>query len=332
VIVDRLAHLPPAVQLRGEYDVERLRRDLRALEDAPWRHKAAYSSAPEGPRTGQQAWSCLPLHNQGGDPARTDPGGPGTADFAPTPWLERAPYLREVVTGLPGRLRSARLLGLAPGGCSALHRDTPYGFASGWLRLHVPITTNSAATLVIDDETHHWAPGNLWYGDFDRPHKVENRGGSTRVHLVVDVDVTTDVLDLFPAHYVRALPSEEILYRRPELPLRDACRFAVPGGQYLFATEPWPAVGPEPCVATVQPAGDGRLRLTTTDGVEVTLVHTGGGTFRYLGWTDMHTLAVRPKATSAAVRWRYRAGAVRVDAACRPAVTSRPQPAGRGTA
>src|SRR5919202_4708010 len=98
--------LPEAVRLNREYDVRLLTDDLRALQEAPWAAKRTYSSAPDGRRSDWAAWTCLPLRNQGGDPSRTDPGGPGTADFAATPWLNHAPYLRALLADLPGRLRA----------------------------------------------------------------------------------------------------------------------------------------------------------------------------------------------------------------------------------
>jgi hypothetical protein len=143
------------------------------------------------------------------------------------------------------------------------------------------------------------------------------------VHLVVDVDVTTDLLDCFPAAYASALPSEEVLLQRDELPLRDAerfrCRLLLPGSQALFATEPWSpeSAGGGACTVDIEPAG-GRLRLRAEDGVELTLVHIGGGRFRYLGWTEMHTLLVRPpgERTAPSVTWRYREGTDVVDVPC----------------
>lgn len=335
--VGALQRLPEAVRLDRAYDPDALADDVAALADVAWRGKRAYASASAEAPTPDRAWACVPLRNQGGDPARTDPGGPGTVGFAATPYLDRAPYLRRLLDELPGSLRAARLLRLAPGARSPTHRDWPSGFGAGWLRLHAPLTTTPGATVTIDGHRHHWPSGSLWYGDFSRPHAVVNTGPVDRVHLVVDADVTPEITRLFPESFVAALPHEDVLYRRPEIPLRDPerfrCAIGLPDGQALFAIQPWrsratAAATSGGCVAVIEPGGPG-LRLGTTDGVEVGLVHVGDGRFRYVGWTDMHTLAIEPTARGTDVRWRFRCDGQQVDERCPLRTAPAPDVAGQ---
>ena len=72
-------------------------------------------------------------------------------------------------------------------------------------RLHIPIETNPKVFVIFDGEKQHWEPGELWYGDFARPHWVVNDGSTTRVHMVLDVYVTRRLIQMFPESYRSAL-------------------------------------------------------------------------------------------------------------------------------
>ncbi|MEU5880913.1 aspartyl/asparaginyl beta-hydroxylase domain-containing protein [Spirillospora sp. NPDC047279] len=327
---------PEAVKLRSGYDVERLVQDLANVSRASWAAKTRYSSTAGGPGAPRSSngWSCLPLRSPGGRPSRTDPGGPGVLDFAYTPAFERVPYVQEILSGLPGNHRQVSLLELAPGGSTHVHRDHPSGFAFGWIRLHIPITTNDRCFITIDGKRHHWRPGELWYGDFSRLHHVTNDGTLARVHLVVDIEVSPQVTEIFPPGFLARLGKDRILHNRPEVPLPDCPDlthvFKIPVGEHLFADEPWRASADDRCVVTVSAGEHGRLNLSTTDGLEATLIHTGEHTFRYAGWTDAHTLTIDAAAGRApVVTWRFREGAATVaettivgQRPCLPAMTT----------
>ena len=89
------AGLPEAARLGLDFDVQRLEGGLEVLSRAAWRLQNTYSA--DG-RLSPAAidWRVLPLRNIGGDPHRTDAGGPGLADYAPTRWLKQAPYFAEI--------------------------------------------------------------------------------------------------------------------------------------------------------------------------------------------------------------------------------------------
>jgi len=83
-------------------------------------------------------------------------------------------------------LRSARLLKLAPGSCIREHRDYGLSMENGEARLHVPISSEDGVEFYLDGELMPMEPGECWYLDLDRPHRVQNLGRSDRVHLVLD--------------------------------------------------------------------------------------------------------------------------------------------------
>ncbi|MEV0594614.1 aspartyl/asparaginyl beta-hydroxylase domain-containing protein [Nonomuraea cavernae] len=302
-----------AVQLRSGYDVERLERDLEKASRLTWGVKTWYSSEDGPGAPAAPGWKCLPVRSPGGDVSRTDPGGPGTVDFVYTPIIDHLPYVQSVIREVPGNHRAIEFLALAPGACSPVHTDYPSGFAFGWVRLHVPIITNPQCSITINGNRHYWEPGTLWYGDVSQPHHVANESDTTRVHLVIDVEVSPEMVRIFPDSFLRALGDDRILHNRPEVPLPAGhglnCVFRVPAGECLTTIEPWRSSPGDDCVVTLTPAPDGRLALSTSDGFQATLVHVGDDTFRYLGWTDTHTLTIgRAVGNPPAIVWRFREG------------------------
>ena len=66
------------------------------------------------------------------------------------------------------------------------HRDYNIGPEAGRLRIHIPIRTGEAVRFVVGGRRVRMAPGEMWYLDFGQLHRVDNDGGSDRVHLVID--------------------------------------------------------------------------------------------------------------------------------------------------
>lgn len=228
--------LPGAVRLSHAIDAALMCRDLASVNGTEWRPEEPYrfegffGSETKVYHNGE--WAGLSLRSQGGRFDRTDPGGPGLEEFQDTTLMERTPYIGSVLRELNAPLRSVRLLRLPAGGNIAEHRDTYHGFEYGQLRLHVPIVTNDRVSTIIRGERWHWAPGELWYGDFGSPHAVHNEGDASRVHLVVDVLITPDVLKMFPdsagVGAVDTLFDEAPIRVTPESLRRLGCRFRVP--------------------------------------------------------------------------------------------------------
>src|SRR5262249_44878642 len=110
-------------------------------------------------------------------------------------------------------------------------------FQCGSIRIHVPIVTHEKVVFSLDGERVRWREGELWYGDFSKPHWLRNESDVLRVHLVIDVEIDEWVLGLFPEDFVerRRAEGSGISLRRTPIPARDEdlrrfeCSFHVPG-------------------------------------------------------------------------------------------------------
>jgi hypothetical protein len=161
----------PFVQLPLKFDADLLAEEIATLDEKSWRpHPQGYPGN-----------SALPLVSVGGDPASDALRGA----MAPTPFLERCPYLMQVLESLGvtvGRTRLMRLSGQAE---VSPHVDTAYYW---WqrVRVHVPITTQPTVLFMCGDAEINMAAGECWLFDTWRMHRVINDAERSRVHLVVD--------------------------------------------------------------------------------------------------------------------------------------------------
>jgi hypothetical protein len=308
--------LPPVARLSLDFDPTELLADLSVLRERPWTQPRIYSGEGVGRDATKLDWRSLPLRSIGGDDGRTDPGGPALQEFADTGWLAKAPYLASVLSKIPAPLRCVRLMALGPGAESPFHSDTKCGLPWGTVRLHVPIVTTPGAVLEISTDspdpaeviTTCWQPGELWYADFTRPHLVRNTDQVTRIHLVIDAQVTGALLDLFPEPFHRVEVRTGTVFAREEKGLADLAAmrtafsipesfrsFEEPDGQFVSSTDLVPA--------TIAPH-DERLALFLDGEPSLALVHLGGGEFRFAGWTPERTIALSADGTSIALRSR----------------------------
>jgi hypothetical protein len=306
-----LADVPPTARLGLSFDPARLAEDLARVNDRVWARLKDEDRV--GSDTAQLGWRSLVLRSPGGDAARTDPGGPGLADFADTALLAETPYIAGVLARIPAPLRGVRLLALRPGAHSPVHVDPEYSFPWGALRLHVPVVVLPEARLDIAGQSHVWEPGSFWYADFTRPHQVSNEGTGTRVHLVIDTHVTPELLALFPAEFRRPDVVAEVLFDRTESPSpRETCddlrcRFSLGSGDGSDG----PSVGRIDWY-------DGRLALFFDDEPAYRLVHVGNDEFRFAGWTMQRTIQIETGATGHTVTMFMRTGG-QTHAVARPA-------------
>jgi hypothetical protein len=113
--------------------------------------------------------------------------------------MEHTPYLGEILDDFGCTTHRVRLLQLAPGKNINTHSDDGDGWAIGKVRLHIPIITHDEVYFFVDDERVIMKPGELWYCDFTRPHRVHNKSDIGRVHLVIDCAVDDWLRGMFPA-------------------------------------------------------------------------------------------------------------------------------------
>ncbi|MFD5824420.1 aspartyl/asparaginyl beta-hydroxylase domain-containing protein [Lentzea sp. NPDC060358] len=289
-----LEKLPSAVVLRDDLDTDLLMADLAALSDSEfWALQRSFKDGAVVEESDVD-WKVLPLRAPGGDLQRTDPGGPGRDRFADTPLMAKAPYLGRVLSELGTELRSVRLMALAPGVAVEEHSDTPLGLLYGYVRLHIPLVTNPGAVLVLDGVEQRWQPGTLWYGDFERPHSLRNTGDRTRIHLVADCAINDELLSLFPSSFRAELPTSDIAYYRPEVPLTPrelaefGCRFAMPSSFMEWGV---PVVDDRESLLTAEVSAEDDGLVLRVEGHEpVELLHLGAGEFRLLGWSEERLL------------------------------------------
>jgi hypothetical protein len=298
------APLAEAVRLAWSFDADRLQNELSAVTGHRWQPQRIQAL---GGKVGQEAaidWRVLPLRSPGGDDSRTDPGGPGPADFASTAWMGRLPYLAKIVDGIPAPLNAVRLMALGPGAVCPPHHDPKYALHCGFVRLHIPLDTHPEAVLVLDGVEHRWQPGEFWYGDFSREHLVRNTGSVTRVHAVIDALLTHELAKLFPASWQGAFGRGDVLFNRPAptaAPHSVVGPYAadLPRGFTDFDVDQ-PLNGPLQAVRVSET--DGHPTLTTPDRV-FALAPVGPGEFRFAGWSEQRTLQVT--ANGIALRTRH---------------------------
>ncbi|MFI8281364.1 aspartyl/asparaginyl beta-hydroxylase domain-containing protein [Streptomyces sp. NPDC085929] len=288
--------LPPAAAcLNRSLDVARLAADLAQVTGHTW--DLQQGRAPGGllGTVTDIDWRVLPLIAPNGDADRTDPGGPGPDTYAPTGWLDRMPYLAEVLAAIPAPLNAARLMALGPNAVGERHSDPKYSLARGCARLHIPLTTNPDAVLYLDGTEHTWQPAEFWYGDFSREHAVRNLGTTTRVHAVIDTLFTIELAALFPLAWQEQLADADALINHPT-PLDRTIPAGLPRTLHLPAgftdfSRDQPLDG-DPTTAELDHTAD-HLTLTTAERT-FALLPAGPGEWRFSAWSEARTLAPTP--------------------------------------
>jgi len=183
--------LVKTLKLPLAFDAGRLRADLDNISPAEW-------VAHFNDRYYEGDWSAVALRSVGGAVNQIYPDPTAQSAFADTPILARCPNIQEALGRFECPLQSARLLRLTPGSRIREHRDYKLGYEDGEIRIHVPVTSNPEVEFYLDGERVVMNEGECWYINFNLPHQVENRGGTDRIHLVVDCVVNDWVREKFP--------------------------------------------------------------------------------------------------------------------------------------
>lgn len=183
---EALARHHVARRLAPRFDGTALVADLQRIHESWWvRHAGPYHDG---------AWESVPLWAPNGDlREQRSIGGP----FAATPALRFVPYIREVADRFPGVRNRIRLMRLRSGGRILRHSDPMHTVAGNIVRLHVPVVTNPDVRFLVDGRRIPMAAGETWHVDVRFPHEVENLGTTHRVHLVIDLETSTELLALF---------------------------------------------------------------------------------------------------------------------------------------
>lgn len=169
------------------FDVARLQADLAQVREDEW-----FPHYNRGDYGG--AWRGAALRSARGAAADL---GAQLQDGAAFALLARCPYFREVLAALPCPLKSARLLGLGPGAFIREHSDHALDYADGEIRIHVPVESNPDVEFYVDGERLLLEEGGCYYVNVNLPHRVNNRGATERIHLVIDAEVNEWVHGMF---------------------------------------------------------------------------------------------------------------------------------------
>ena len=161
----------PFIQLPLRFDAAALAGELAAIDESEWRpHPQGFPGN-----------SALPLVAVNGDPDNDGLVGP----MRPTAYLDRLPYLADVLRSLGAVLGRTRLMRLSGQAEVNPHIDQAYYWAER-MRIHVPIVTQPRVMFYCGDASIHMGAGECWIFDTWRLHRVHNDGDNMRIHLVAD--------------------------------------------------------------------------------------------------------------------------------------------------
>ncbi|WP_166217916.1 aspartyl/asparaginyl beta-hydroxylase domain-containing protein [Pseudomonas atagonensis] len=157
-------------------DLPLLLQALAAIDEAAWR-----SHFNTGYFAGD--WSGVALISAADALTELSPGS--AAPMHRAPWLRDARW-QQGLRDLALDIVSARLLRLGAGARIHEHRDYDLDGADADLRLHIPLLSPPAVDFWLDDQRVPMTAGECWFLDLARPHRVDNRDTSPRIHLVLD--------------------------------------------------------------------------------------------------------------------------------------------------
>ncbi|MBD6620285.1 aspartyl/asparaginyl beta-hydroxylase domain-containing protein [Komarekiella sp. 'clone 1'] len=241
--------LPSSISLGMSFDIARIQEELKIVNSFSWIPEEPFSlkdlwgSSPTVFHDGK--WKGLSLKSQGGRWDKSDPGGPGLEPFEETAILKHTPYFKEIIDSLKCHKRSIRLSLLPAGASIQEHCDTYHDFKYGQIRLHIPLVTHEDVVIVIDGDRCKWEAGQLWYGNFAKPHWVMNNSSLDRIHLIIDVCINDFVLSLFPEDFVCKVRANGIIKHQEPIDLTEEelkkfeCKFIIPAGlmKGIFETD-----------------------------------------------------------------------------------------------
>jgi mannose-6-phosphate isomerase-like protein (cupin superfamily) len=174
------------VQLKQQFDVKKMREEVRALETALW--KPHYNTNHyEG------NWTTLQLRSINGliENGVSIQGQtlPKNVDYDNTILLGKCIYLQSVINFFECEKMAVRLMKLHAGATIKEHSDYEMNFEKGEARFHIPIQTNPGVSFFIENEKIPMKEGDCWYLNLSLRHSVNNFGSTDRIHLVIDCKV-----------------------------------------------------------------------------------------------------------------------------------------------
>ncbi len=179
-----------ALHFPFRFDLQLLRADLATTKTVEWRPH--YNEQDYG-----GGWRGVALRSAAGESNPLLAGPAGNPVFTDTPLLARCPYFRSALSVFQCPLKSVRLLSLAPQSFIREHSDHALGYDDGEIRIHIPIETNPDVEFYVVGERLLLEEGHSYFINVNLPHRVNNRGRTERIHLVIDAEVNEWVHALF---------------------------------------------------------------------------------------------------------------------------------------
>ena len=179
------------IKLPLKYSVESMTKELKALKFKDFEY---YQAVP----------FRSPAHIV--DPSLPIP--PPAADYADGSWTEwmntpdlnSSPYFQKIIRYFQShtKVTLVRLLRLAPKSVVKEHTDPTLGLdvERSVVRLTIPIVTNDNVEFYLDNTIVPMEPGECWYLDLTKPHKVINDGTTERINLTIDMIPNTWLREL----------------------------------------------------------------------------------------------------------------------------------------
>ena len=198
------------------YDIEKLKQDLECVvanTETGWEDKG------KGDRS--NIWKSITLKGYQGklQPFLESHNlvENGSNPYKYTDNIKHCNYIREIFNEIEkngSEIYLVRLLSLAPGKFVGFHTDDRvFRDKFNIIRCHIPIVTNPKCKMYLGYPTsyiagvqqtdaykanelwsHHLDAGRLWYTNVNCLHAVENKSDILRVHLVVDIKPTKEML------------------------------------------------------------------------------------------------------------------------------------------
>jgi hypothetical protein len=160
-------------------DPERLRADYERLRDGAWVPQDRYAN-------GITHWTGLALYSVSGEVS--DLRCAGRPIVRRTAAGDRCAYVcDELLPQFGAPLLRVALYRLEAHTHIGEHRDYGENRTMGFVRVHIPIVTNDAVVMYLEDRPYRFLAGEAWYFDASCRHRVDNAGDADRIHLIVDL-------------------------------------------------------------------------------------------------------------------------------------------------
>lgn len=181
-----------SMRLPWRFDVATALHEAQQLPQALWR-----SHFNQGRHDG--GWQALALRSTPQAALDILPVEADADAYQDCDALRACPAIQSILRSLGLRFQSVRLMQLLPGSEIMEHTDAGLCAANGDARLHIALQTDEQVFFHIAGQRLPMHVGECWYTDVSLPHRVRNRSGQTRMHLVMDVQVDERLAAAFKA-------------------------------------------------------------------------------------------------------------------------------------